>query len=116
LSPLADEASDHVEFGTFPRDLEPAGLVVYVPTAEYLLALKLKAIRINDPDKGEPERGDILNLMRLLGIGNAEDAIGVLARYFPASGADADKQRFLLRYIMQLEGAVDAPEYPRRGD
>jgi hypothetical protein len=38
LSPLADRASDHVEFGTFPRGLDEAGLLVSVPTAEYLLA------------------------------------------------------------------------------
>src|ERR1043165_6379499 len=49
LSPLADRAADHLEFGTFPRDATPPGLVVSVPSAEYLLALKLKAIRVTDP-------------------------------------------------------------------
>ena len=44
LSPLADAAADHVEFGTFPRT-GPIGLQVIVPTAEYMLALKLKAMR-----------------------------------------------------------------------
>jgi len=55
LSFLADGAADHLEFGTFPRDGTPPGLVVSVPTAEYLLALKLKAARINDPLRGEVE-------------------------------------------------------------
>src|SRR5687767_3754487 len=41
LSQLADEAGDHVEFGTFPRDDGPSGLIVHVPTAAYMLALKL---------------------------------------------------------------------------
>jgi hypothetical protein len=114
LSPLADHASDHLEFGTFPRGLEAPGLVVYVPTAPYLLALKLKAIRVTDAVRGEQERSDILNLMRVVGIRTADEAIGVLARYFPISAAAAERQRFLLTY-MNPEGAVDAPEYPRRG-
>ena len=36
LSSLADRAVDHLEFGTFPRDSDEPGLVVSVPTAEYL--------------------------------------------------------------------------------
>jgi hypothetical protein len=87
LSPLADHACDHLEFGTFPRDLSPPGLIVSVPSAEYLLAMKLKAIRVTDPDRGEQERLDILNLMRVLDIRTIDDAIAVLARYFPISAA-----------------------------
>jgi hypothetical protein len=56
LSALADHADDHLEFGTFPRSLDRPGLVVYVPSAPYLLALKLKAIRVNDPRRGDQER------------------------------------------------------------
>jgi len=113
LSALADLGGDHLEFGSFPRD-SAAGLIVYVPSARYLLALKLKAIRVNDPIRGEQERLDILNLMRVAGIRSAEEAIALLTRYFPNSGAAAEKQRFLLKH-MKPEGAVDAPEYPRRG-
>jgi hypothetical protein len=112
LSPLADRAADHLEFGTFPRDGGPPGLLVSVPSAEYLLALKLKAFRIMDPLRGEAERLDILNLMRVLNISTVEDAIALLGRYFPVSAASAEKQRFLLRN-MAREGGADAPEYPR---
>jgi hypothetical protein len=112
LSPLADNAADHLEFGTFPRDGTPVGLVVSVPSAEYLLALKLKAFRIMDPLRGENERLDILNLMQVVGISTADDAIALLGRYFPLSAASAEKQRFLLKN-MNNEGAVDAPKYPR---
>ncbi|MCA6126281.1 hypothetical protein J6500_30965 [Bradyrhizobium sp. WSM 1704] len=114
LSALADRAADHLEFGTFPRDGTPAGLVVSVPSAEYLLALKLKAFRIMDPVRGDTERLDILNLMRVAGIATVEDAINLLGRYFPVSAASSEKQQFLLRN-MSREGAADAPEYPRRG-
>src|SRR5689334_6848531 len=83
LSSLADRAADHLEFDTFPRGGIETGLVVSVPTAEYLLALKLKAFRILDPVRGEAERLDILNLMRVVGISRAEDAVSLLGRYFP---------------------------------
>ncbi|MHB8269200.1 hypothetical protein [Bradyrhizobium sp.] len=112
LSPLADRAADHLEFGTFPRDGSPPGLVVSVPSAEYLLALKLKAIRITDPLRGETERLDILNLMQVVGISTAEDAIALLGRYFPVSAASPEKQRFLLKNMNRV-GGLDAPKYPR---
>ena len=112
LSPLADRAADHLEFGTFPRDGTPPGLAVSVPSAEYLLALKLKALRVMDPLRGETERLDILNLMQVVGISTAEDAIALLGRYFPMSAASPEKQRFLLKN-MSREGAADAPKYPR---
>jgi hypothetical protein len=110
LSPLADGAADHLEFGTFPRDSETAGLVVSVPSAEYLLALKLKAFRVLDPLRGETERLDILNLMRVVGITTVEDAIALLGRYFPLSAASSEKQQFLLKN-MKRAGAADAPKY-----
>jgi len=113
LSSLADSANDHLEFGTFPRDGSPVGLAVSVPTAEYLLALKLKAFRVMDPVRGENERLDILNLMRVVGISTVDDAVALLGRYFPLSAASAEKQRFLLKKNMSKEGAADAPKYPR---
>jgi hypothetical protein len=111
LSPLAAQAADHLEFGTFPRDGSEPGLVVSVPSAEYMLALKLKASRIADPVRGEAERLDILNLMRVVGISTADEAIALLGRYFPSSAASAEKQRFLLKH-MSAEGVADAPKYP----
>src|SRR6185437_10226574 len=92
LSPLADRAADHLEFGTFPRDGSSPGLVVSVPTAEYLLALKLKAFRIMDPLRGEDERLDILNLMRVVGISTPDEAIVWLSKYFPLSATSPEKQ------------------------
>ena len=112
LSPLADRALDHLEFGTFPRDGTAPGLAVSVPSAEYLLALKLKAALVTDPLRGETERLDILNLMQVVGISTVEDAIALLGRYFPVSAAASEKQRFLLKN-MNREGGIDAPEYPR---
>ncbi|WP_291868044.1 hypothetical protein [Bradyrhizobium sp.] len=112
LSSLADHAIDHLEFGTFPRDGTSPGLAVSVPSAEYLLALKLKAARILDPLRGETERLDILNLMQVVGIATVEEAIALLGRYFPVSAASSEKQRFLLSN-MNRDGGIDAPKYPR---
>jgi hypothetical protein len=112
LSPLADRAKDHLEFGTFPRDSSPSGLVVSVPTAEYLLALKLKAFRTQDALRGDTERLDILNLMNVVGVSTADQAIAVLGKYFPVSAASSEKQRFLLKNI-DKSGKSDAPKYPR---
>jgi hypothetical protein len=112
LSGLANQAADHREFGTFPRNSGTPGLLVYVPTADYLLALKIKAIRVNDPVRGDQERLDILNLMEVVGIRTPDEAVALLKRYFPASASSAEKQKFLLKN-MRLDGAVDAPKYPR---
>ena len=112
LSPLADRAKDHLEFGTFPRDNSPTGLVVSVPTADYLLALKLKAFRTQDALRGDTERLDILNLMDVVGLSTADEAIALLGKYFPISAASSEKQRFLLKNI-DRSGKSDAPKYPR---
>jgi hypothetical protein len=112
LSPLADRASDHREFGTFPRSMEEPGLVVSVPTAEYLLALKLKAARFLEPGKGVDEAADVVNLMKVAGVATAEQAVAIMARYFPRSGADPQKQLFLLRHVLASEDAHNAPAYP----
>jgi hypothetical protein len=86
LSALADRSADHLEFGTFPSGAEAPGLIVYVPSARYLLALKLKAIRVNDPLRGEQERLDILNLMKVAGIRSADEAVALLALFSEQRG------------------------------
>lgn len=85
---------------------------MYVPTAQYLLALKVKAIRVLDPLKGTQEAFDIRNLMSVASVGTAEEAVEIMSRYFPRSGEDAEKQLFLLRHLLR-DGEVDgAPKYP----
>ena len=112
LSPLADRSADHLEFGSFPRDGAP-GLTVVVPTADYMLGLKLKAIRITDPLKGPQEAADIRQLMRVVGV-DAEGAMDVLRRYFPRSAEDGAKQRFLLKRLTG-DGTPEDGDAPRYG-
>jgi hypothetical protein len=116
LSPLAVSSRDLIAFGTFPRRNEKTGLIVFVPSARYMLALKLKALRLSDSAKGAKDVDDVLNLLRVLGITEIEPAIAILSEFFPRSGADADKQRFVLRHIMSKEALDHAPRYPGRSD
>jgi hypothetical protein len=112
LSSLADLALDHLEYGTFPRDSTVPGLVVSVPSAEYLLALKLKALRVTDPVRGETERLDILNLMKVAGVSSAEQAIAPVRPIFPGErGLSREAASFIEQH--ESRWRVDAPEYPR---
>jgi hypothetical protein len=116
LSPLAQTERDLAAFGTFPRRDEMVGLTVSIPSPRYLLALKLKALRVADFVKGAQDMEDVANLLRVLGIDNVEAAIEVLAEFFPVSAADAGKQRFVLEYILSQPSSGHAPCYPRRDD
>lgn len=113
LSAAAQPDRDLLAFGTFPRREEQVGLSVFVPTGRYLLALKLKALRVADFHKGAQDMADVASLLRVLGITQVEPAIDILAEFFPKSAADADKQRFVLKRILSAEDPNDAPEYPR---
>jgi hypothetical protein len=100
LSPLADFSNDHVEFSTFPP--HQVGLRVFVPTAEYMLALRLKAIaRINDPVRGLQETIDLKRLLATNGVSDADEAISILRKFYPKSAKDEEKYRFFLKHIWQ---------------
>ena len=114
LSPNAQPERDIFIWGTFPRAADKTGLAVYVPTARYLLALKLKALRVSQFEKGSSDLSDVSNLLRVLDIEEAEEAIGILLEYFPKSTADVEKARFVLKHVISMESSVDAPRYPRR--
>jgi hypothetical protein len=114
LSPLARSERDFVFMGTFPRATEHAGLRVFVPNARYMLALKLKALRVSKYEKGTTDLADVASLLGVLGIKDVEEAIAVLTDFFPNSPADVDKARFVLRHLLATKGAPNAPSYPRR--
>lgn len=116
LSSLAQSDRDVEIFGTFPRREDQVGLTVFIPSARYMLALKLKALRVANFVKGTQDIADVTNLLRVLDIQEIESAIEVLAEFFPKSAADADKQRYVLKYILSQPSSGDAPRYPRTGD
>jgi len=47
LSPLAVPARDLIAFGTFPLRSDSTGITGFAPSARYMLALKLKALRVS---------------------------------------------------------------------
>ena len=111
---------DHVLLGTFPRNSRSenaqVGLIVNVPSAEYMLAMKLKAMRINDPAKAATETHDILSLLSVCRVTTVDKAIDILAKFFPISAQASEKQRFVLKHIMAKEqrNRKNAPTYPAR--
>jgi hypothetical protein len=113
LSPLAQPGKDLLIRGTFPRAADKTGLTVFVPTARYLLALKLKALRVAKYEKGTKDLADVTGLLRVLDVKEVDAAIAVLTEFFPNSAADVEKARFVLKHVLSMESHTDAPRYPR---
>ncbi len=79
--------------------------------------MKLKSLRIADFKKGALDMADTAHLLQAAGITEVDQAIGVLAEFFPVTAADADKQRFVLkRLFSQDQAATNASKYPDRSD
>jgi hypothetical protein len=76
-----------VIWGTFPRAADKTGLTVFIPTARYMLALKLKALRVAKFEKGTKDLADVAGLLRVLDIKDADSAIAILTEFFPKSAA-----------------------------
>lgn len=60
------------------------GLRVYIPTPEYLLAMKCMAMRLDDPDAPH-DIGDIKNLAKLLGLTSADQFFDLIQQFYPGS-------------------------------
>jgi hypothetical protein len=97
LSPLAEETKAHELFATYPNEQRP-GLRVYVPTAEYMLAMKLMALRIDSA--GGKDLDDILSLMEVVGISEKNQIIEAAAKFYPEAKISG-KLRLGLDYVWQ---------------
>ena len=73
LSPPVDGFEQHTLSRTYPSEETP-GLRVFVPAAEYMLAMKLMALRV-DPGGGKSDLEDILNLMQVAGMKDKGDIL-----------------------------------------
>jgi len=117
LSPNVEGlAQHHVLFGTYPDERRP-GLRVFVPTAEYLLAMKLLAMRL-DPAGGSSDLGDILRLMEVVGIAEKSELQSFAETFYPearVSGRVRLGIETIWRERQKLRpGGGDAPSYPGR--
>lgn len=87
LSPLVDTPQEHALIATYPSERSP-GLRVYVPTPEYMLAMKLMALRIDEIEGGK-DKNDIDNLIAIVGVENRNDLIALASRYYPEARVSA---------------------------
>jgi len=83
-------------FHTYPSETEP-GLRVFVASPAYLFAMKCLAMRVGGTEQNQ-DIDDIRQLGAVLGITNAEAAISVVMRYYPA-GRVPPKTKFGLDEI-----------------
>lgn len=97
LSPLAEDTRAHELFATYPDEQRP-GLRVYVPTAEYMLAMKLMALRIDSA--GGKDLDDILNRMEVVGLKKKDDIVEAAAKLYPEAKISG-KLRLGLDYVWQ---------------
>ncbi len=81
LSPHVEGFEQHTLFRTYPCEETP-GLRVFVPVAEYMLAMKLMALRL-DPGSGRNDLEDILNLMQVAGLKEKASILRFAARFYP---------------------------------
>jgi hypothetical protein len=81
LSPAVEGFAQHTLFRTYPSEQTP-GLRLFVPTPEYMLAMKLMALRI-EPESDRNDLEDILNLMQVTGLKEKSDIVEFAARFYP---------------------------------
>jgi len=70
-------------FGEYPRDDSLPGLRVFLPTPEYILAMKLIASRREDLDGAQRDRHDIARLMRVTRLRTSNALMGLVKDFFP---------------------------------
>lgn len=119
LSPNVNGLKEHhALFRSYPSEQEP-GLRVFVPTPEYMLAMKFMALRI-DPAAGKSDLADIINLIEIVGLQTANEAIEFAAAFYPEARISG-RLRLGISELWRIkdspaqEGKHDAPTYLGRG-
>lgn len=89
---LNDAAKGYLPADTQPRSilLDLPNLAVWVPPAQYLLAMKAIAARFDSHDAD-----DLRTLVRHIGLARVEDVLEVVEHYYPRNQIPAKTQFFL---------------------
>jgi hypothetical protein len=87
LSPYVEGLEQHELFRTYPSEQKP-GLRVFVPAPEYMLAMKLMALRL-DAGSGQKDLEDILNLMQVAGLKEKGDIVRLASGFYPEARTSA---------------------------
>lgn len=117
LSDTIDELdpAHHAAFRSYPCEQEP-GLRIFVPTPEYLLAMKLMAMRIS-PAEDSKDLDDILALMAIVGLTTASQTIEFVQVLYPEARTSVRVLHGIDEIFRKLEERSDglAPRYLGRG-
>jgi hypothetical protein len=119
LSPQVDGLQEHhVLFRAYPSEQAP-GLRVFVPSPEYMLAMKLMSMRL-DPTGDKSDLADILNLIDVVGLHTPEEVVDFAARFYPEARISG-RLRLGIHELWRVkdnptqEGRHAAPDYLGRG-
>jgi len=116
LSPNVDGLAEHHELlRAYPSEQAP-GLRVFVPSPEYMLAMKLMAMRL-DPAGGKSDLADIVNLMEVVGLKTPEEMLDFAASFYPEAKISA-RLHLGIRELWRMErqeGQHGTPRYLGRG-
>lgn len=110
-------ACEHSHFRSYPNEAEP-GLRVYVPTPEYMCALKLIALRI-EPGTAAKDFEDLQHLTALLRLDTPQKALALVSQFY-AKGEVAGRVENGIRRLYDLfrergDRRIAAPIYHGRG-
>ena len=89
---------DYVDEG-MPREFP--NLRILRPSAAYLLAMKCMAARVTGYDT-DGDRGDVVFLVKHLGLTNAGQVLEIVTRYYPAERLTAKTQFFVEEVMNEL--------------
>ncbi|MGH7966744.1 MAG: DUF6036 family nucleotidyltransferase [Candidatus Binatia bacterium] len=108
----------HALMRAYPSEQEP-GLRVFVSTPEYMLAMKLMAMRI-DPTGDKSDVADIINLIDIVGFTTPEELVDFAADFYPEAKINA-RLRLGIRELWRIKDNVTQkgrhapPSYLGRG-
>lgn len=91
-------------FKTYPSEDNP-GLKVMVAVPEYLFAMKCMAMRVGGVDETE-DKHDIMELIDVIGLKDADEALDLVASFYPSSRIPA-KAQFGLEEIFERRDPGD---------
>src|SRR5712691_4340961 len=115
LSPQVDGLHEHhVLFHAYPSEQAP-GLRVFVPSPEYMLAMKLMSMRL-DPTGDKSDLADILNLIDVVGLHTPEEVVDFAARFYPEARISGRlrlgiHELWRVKDNLTQEGRHAAPDY-----
>ncbi|UEM04839.1 hypothetical protein JL101_005235 [Skermanella rosea] len=117
--PKGNPQPNLLPFGEYPAGGQ-IGLRVFLPTPEYMLAMKLLANRRDDPDGMARDRRDLYLLMRLTGLKTPDQLAGLIRLCYPAVPGINARIAAKIDDIVRGYGSAGEPEAPTwnagRGD